>query len=264
MIKTAIIPVAGRGTRLHPVTLCVPKELLPVYTTPLLQFAIEEAEASGIERFIFVTRDGKEAIEDFVRMTFPGIDAHFLRQAEPLGLGHAVLTAGGLARQGESGDLPVAVILPDDLIFAPTPVLAQMARAYDTDMSYHMVAAMKVAPDEVSSYGIVDADVPAPGRAMPVRGLVEKPAEGTAPSTLAVVGRYILHPGIFETLMTTGRGAGGEIQLTDAIARDLRRMDVSAFRFEGVRFDCGVPDGLLEAGCAIQDAREMLEQGSAA
>jgi UTP--glucose-1-phosphate uridylyltransferase len=247
-----------------PVTRAVPNALLPVYTTPLLHFAIEEARAAGIARFIFVTREGEHAIEDYVRDAFPDIEAHFLVQPEPLGLGHAVLMAGGLARGGGASERPVAVILPDDLIFAPTPVLAQMARAYEAGLAHHMVAATKVAPDEVSAHGMLDADIPPPGRAMPVRGLVEKPAPGTAPSNLAVVGRYILHPGIFETLMTTGRGARGEIRLTDALARDLLRAGVSAYRFTGVRFDCGDPDGLLEAGSAVQDARDMLQAGSAA
>jgi UTP--glucose-1-phosphate uridylyltransferase len=263
MIRTAVFPIAGRGRRMHPITLSVPKELLPVYTTPLLQFALEEAQAAGVERYVFVTCDGKDAVEDFVARAFPGLDARFLVQPEPLGLGHAVLMAQNAVRDGAEDD-PFAVVLPDDLLFAPTPVLSQMTRAYDRDLCQHMVAAAKVAPDELSSYGVFDADVPAPGRALPVRGLVEKPAPGTAPSTLAAVGRYVLHPGIFETLMTTERGAGGQIQLTDALAREVKRVGVSAFRFGGVRFDCGGPDGLLEAGSALQDVQEMTRAGSAA
>ncbi|MGP1356247.1 UTP--glucose-1-phosphate uridylyltransferase [Roseicyclus sp.] len=264
MIKTAIFPVAGRGTRLRPVTLCVPKELLPVYTTPLLQFAIDEARDAGIERFVFVTSADKPAIEHYVRTCHPGIDARFVEQAAPLGLGHAVLSGRAAARDGEEVEQPVAVILPDDLIFATVPVLAQMARAYDPALCQHMVAAMKVRPEDTASYGILDSDMPAPGRQIAVRGLVEKPSPSDAPSNLAVVGRYILHPTIFETLMTTGRGAGGEIQLTDAIQRDVQRLGVGAFRFEGIRYDCGQPDGLLEAASALQDVRDMVRTGSAA
>ncbi len=263
MIRTAVFPIAVPGRRMWPVTLSVPKELLPVYKTPLLQFAIEEAQAAGVERYVFVTCEGKTAVEDYVAMTFPEIDARFIVQPEPLGLGHAVLMARGALREGAT-DEPFAVVLPDDLLFAPTPVLVQMVRAYDGSLCKHMVAAARVAPDELSSCGVFDSDTPAPGRAMPVRGLVEKPGPGTAPSTLAAVGRYILHPGIFETLMTTERGAGGQIQLTDALAREVKRTGVSAFRFAGVRFDCGGPDGLLEAGSALQDVEEMTRAGSAA
>lgn len=259
MIKTAIYPVAGKGSRLRPATRAVPKELLPVYTTPLLQFAIDEARESGVERHVFVTSDDKPAIEDYVRDTYPELDARFVTQAEPLGLGHAVLMA-----RGDVLDGPVAVILPDDLIVASVPVLAQMSAAHDREFAHHLVAAMKVDPADTASYGILKAEMPPPGGCAPVHGLVEKPDPAEAPSRLAVVGRYILHPGIFETLMTTGRGSGGEIQLTDAIARDLQRMGVAAFRFDGVRFDCGQPDGLVEAGAAFQDVEEMMRAGPAA
>jgi UTP--glucose-1-phosphate uridylyltransferase len=158
----------------------------------------------------------------------------------------------------------VAVILPDDLIVASVPVLSQMSAAYDPGLAYHMVAAMKVDAEDTASYGILEADMPAPGRYVPVHGLVEKPSPEEAPSNLAIVGRYILHPRIFDTLLATGPGSGGEIQLTDAIARDVRRMGVAAFRFDGVRFDCGQPDGLVEAGAAFQDVEDLMRAGPTA
>jgi UTP--glucose-1-phosphate uridylyltransferase len=259
MIRTAVFPVAGRGSRMQPATNAVPKELLPVYDTPLLQFAIEEASDAGIERFVFVTSADKPGVEAYVRSQHGGLDSIFLTQEAPLGLGHAVLTANG-AVENE----PFAVILPDDVIFASPPVMAQMCRAYETGFAHHMIAAMEVGPEETGAYGIFDAELPATGHQVAVRGLVEKPDPQDAPSNLAAVGRYILAPGIFETLLTTGRGRGGEIQLTDAIARDLQRKTVTAFRFEGVRYDCGRPEGLLDAATAIRDAREMLAAGAVA
>lgn len=259
MIKTAVFPVAGRGSRFQPATFAVPKELLPVFDTPILNFAISEARDSGIERFVFVTSADKPEIEAYVRSQFPELRSEFVIQEEPRGLGHAVLMANRVAEDG-----PFAVILPDDLIIATPPVTMQMARAYDRGFAHHMVAAMEVRPDMVGAYGILDAELPAPGRYTQVNGMVEKPSPEEAPSNLAAVGRYILHPTIFETLLTVGPGAGGELQLTDAIARDMQRLGVSAFRFEGVRFDCGNPDGLLEASSALQDAREMSGQGAVA
>jgi len=257
MIRTAVFPVAGKGSRLRPATNAVAKELLPVYDTPVLQFAIEEARDAGIERFVFVTSEAKPEIEAYVRSEHGDLDSVFVVQDEPLGLGHAILMANGAV-----GPEAFAVILPDDVIFASPPVLAQMCRAYDAGFAQHMIAAMDVRRDETGAYGIFDSDAPAPGRHVTIRGLVEKPDPDEAPSTLAAVGRYILAPSIFETLLATGKGRGGEIQLTDAIARDMQRMTVAAFRFEGVRYDCGRPDGLLEASSALQDAREMMAQGA--
>jgi UTP--glucose-1-phosphate uridylyltransferase len=259
MIKTAVFPVAGRGSRFEPATQAVAKELLPVFDTPVLDFAIAEARDAGVETFVFVTSEAKPEIEAYVRARFPDLAAEFVMQDVPKGLGHAVLRARHVAPNG-----PFAVILPDDVIFAAPSVLAQMAGAHDRGFAHHMIAAMEVRPEAVGSYGIFDADMPAPGRHTEVRGLVEKPAPDKAPSTLAAVGRYILHPTIFDTLMTVGPGRGGEIQLTDAIARDMQRVSVSAFRFEGVRFDCGRPEGLLEAGSALQDVREMTGRGAVA
>ena len=259
MIRTAVFPVAGRGSRMQPATNAVPKELLPVYDTPLLQFAIDEARDAGIERFVFVTSPDKPGIETYVRSQHADIDTLFVTQEAPLGLGHAILIANAAVRNE-----PFAVILPDDVIFASPPALAQMCRAYEAGFAHHMIAAMEVRPEDTGAYGIFDAEPPVPGGQVTVRGVVEKPEPQEAPSTLAAVGRYILAPGIFDTLLTTGRGLGGEIQLTDAIARDLQRKTVTAFRFEGVRYDCGRPDGLLEAATAIRDAREMLGAGAVA
>ncbi|MEM9756174.1 MAG: sugar phosphate nucleotidyltransferase, partial [Pseudomonadota bacterium] len=214
---------------------------------------------SGVERFVFVTSDKKPEIELYVTSRFPELSAEFITQEERRGLGHAVLMANRIAKHG-----PFAVILPDDVIFGASPVLAQMTRTYDQGFAHHMLATMEVRPDTVGAYGIVDAEIPAPGRHRMIAGIVEKPRPEEAPSNLAAVGRYILHPKIFETLLTLAPGRGGEVQLTDAIARDLWRMGVAAFRFEGVRFDCGQPEGLLNAGIALRDAREMTQQGAVA
>lgn len=259
MIKTAVFPVAGKGSRLQPATNAVPKELLPVFDTPVLSIAIEEAADAGIDRFVFVSSDEKPEIEAYIRSDYAHLNAHFIIQPEPMGLGHAVLMANGVA----SG-APFAVILPDDVIFAAPGTLTQMCRAYDPGFPHHMIATMEVCPDTVGAYGIFDADMPAPGRFVTAKGFVEKPAPKAAPSTLAAVGRYILAPGIFDTLVATGPGAGGEVQLTDALARDMQRIPVTAFRFNGVRFDCGEPEGLLEAGSALQDARDLMAQGAVA
>lgn len=259
MIRTAVFPVAGRGVRLRPATHAVAKELLPVLDTPVIDFAIAEARDAGIARFVFVTSDRKPEIETYVRARFPEIGAEFIAQDRPRGVGHAVLTANRIAEDG-----PFAVILPDDLIFGTPPVLAQMARAYEGAFIHHMVAATVVRPDAVSAHAILDADTPEPGHSVAVRALVEKPRPEAAPSRLAAVGRYILHPSIFDTLLTIGPGRGGEIQLTDAITRDIQRHPVAAFRFEGVRFDCGDAEGLLEAGSALQDARDLARTGAVA
>lgn len=259
MIKTAVFPVAGRGSRLKPATDAVAKELLPVFDTPVLNFAIDEARDAGIERFVFVTSDDKPEIEAYVRSQRAEIDATFITQKEPLGLGHAILQARKIAADG-----PFAVLLPDDLILASPPALAQMCQAYDAVFTHHMIAAMEVHPDRVGSYGILDAELPAKGRYVMVNGLVEKPQSEDAPSNLAAVGRYILSPTIFETLLTTTPGAGGEVQLTDAIAKDLHSMPVAAFRFDGIRFDCGQAEGLLDASQAIQDVREFTKEEAVA
>ena len=268
-LDTVIFPVAGLGTRMLPATKVTPKELLPVYDTPLLQFAIDEAVAAGARRLVFVSHPDKAAIERYVAPApeleaeleakgkgdlleavlatrLPeGVEARFVMQNDQKGLGHAVLCA-----VDEVLDGPVGVILPDDLILG-TPCLGEMAGAFDPLSMASLVAAQEVPRHKTSSYGIFDCD-PGTDRAMAARGFVEKPAPADAPSTLAAVGRYVLAPGIFDHLRGTGRGAGGEIQLTDAIAAMGR---IHAFRFSGERHDCGDKDGMVRATLAVQDMR---------
>jgi UTP--glucose-1-phosphate uridylyltransferase len=249
-VRTAIFPVAGQGTRLLPATKSVPKELLPVFDTPLLQFAIEEALGAGVERLVFVSHPSKAAIRDFlsekpelasglrakgkhdlaasVELIGPGgPEVVFTMQPAPRGLGHAVLCARDHALPG-----PVAVILPDDLILG-RPCIAEMAEAY---AGGHLVATMEVAPTEVTKYGMLDPrrdDGTVGGRVVPASGIVEKPALGTAPSLLAAVGRYVLDASIFEDLARTRPGAGGEIQLTDAMAAGASRVGLERLPFLG-------------------------------
>lgn len=275
-IASVIIPAAGRGTRLLPATKTTPKELLNIYDRPALQFSIDEAIDLGVQRIILVIHPDKLGIRHYLtpdrafvqdlraagkarlgaaltRIEVPDhIEVIFVEQPEPLGLGHAVLCAEGLTLPG-----PFGVILPDDLIFG-TPCLSEMAEHYT---SGHMIAAMEVEPQETSSYGIFNVTRAAFGRSVLVSGMVEKPSPENAPSRLAAVGRYLLDPRIFATLHDLPHGAGGEIQLTDAIARDSERVPLHAFRFSGTRFDCGCHDGLLEAGLSRQ--REV-KQASAA
>ncbi|CTQ31456.1 UTP--glucose-1-phosphate uridylyltransferase [Jannaschia rubra] len=271
-LSTVIFPVAGLGTRMLPATKVTPKELLPVYDTPLLQFALEEALAAGARRLVFVSHPEKAAIEDYLRpvpnleskleakgkhelldavrasRVPEGVDVVFVMQPEALGLGHAVLCAADHVLDG-----PVGVILPDDLILG-RPALREMADAFEQQTMTSLVAAQMVASDRVSSYGIFDCDDGefAPGTARPARAFVEKPAPGDAPSRLAAVGRYVLSPGIFDALRATEAGAGGEIQLTDAIAA---MGGIHAFRFSGTRHDCGSKDGMVEATLAVQKGR---------
>jgi len=262
-VRTAVFPVAGRGTRFLPATKASPKEMLPVVDKPLIQYAVEEAIAAGATKLVFVTGSTKRAIEDhfdvdpeleraltesgkdelleMVRNTLPpGVDCVFIRQGVPHGLGHAVLCA-----RPAVGDEPFFVHLADDLIDAEVPCLKQMAAEY-ADHGGSVLAVQEVPRDKTSSYGIVAVEEEAPGRQR-IRQMVEKPAPEEAPSTLAVVGRYLLEPVVFEKLETTGRGAGGEIQLTDAIAAMLDTNPVYAYTFEGTRYDCGSKLGYLEA-----------------
>ena len=268
-IRTAIFPVAGLGTRFLPATKATPKELLPVLDTPLIQYAIDEAQAAGIERMIFVSHPSKSAIERHVMddarlraelrargkadlaqalqdaaFCLPEDDVVFTMQDQPLGLGHAVLCARDHVLPG-----PVAVILPDDLILG-APCLSEMMAAY---AGGHMVATMQVAKDEVSKYGILSIT----GRdehVLHADGMVEKPKPEMAPSRDAVVGRYVLDPAIFDDLGTQEPGAGGEIQLTDAIARGARRFGLTGLRFSGTRFDCGSKAGMLRATLHLAQA----------
>jgi UTP--glucose-1-phosphate uridylyltransferase len=274
-VTKAVFPVAGLGTRFLPATKSVPKEILPLVDKPLIQYAIDEARAAGITEFIFVTSRGKSALEDYfdrspeleaslrdngkhqllesLRQTDMGSGAvAYVRQHERLGLGHAVWCARRLI-----GDEPFAVMLPDDIIDAETPCLQQMVEAY-AEFGGNMVATMEVPRHTVSSYGIVDVARPF-DVCMPIRGMVEKPAADSAPSNLAIIGRYILEPRVLCHLNEMKQGAGGEIQLTDAIAMEIAESDnVHAFRFAGRRYDCGSKAGYLQATVAFGLAREDL------
>ncbi len=274
-VTKAVLPVAGFGTRFLPATKSVPKEILPLVDRPLIQYAIDEARAAGIKEFIFVTSRGKSALEDYFDSA-PELEAAlqeggkqalldllkqtdmqsgtvaYVRQQERRGLGHAVWCARHLI-----GDEPFAVMLPDDVIEAETPCLQQMVEAYG-EVGGNMVATMEVTPESVSSYGILDVDA-GHGTTMPVKGMVEKPRPEVAPSNMAVIGRYILTPQVLRNLEDVEAGAGGEIQLTDAIAAEIgTRKDVSAFRFKGRRFDCGSKPGYLQATVAFGLARPDL------
>jgi UTP--glucose-1-phosphate uridylyltransferase len=258
-VRTAVFPVAGRGTRFLPATKAMPKEMLPIVDKPLIQYAVEEAIAAGATRLVFITGSTKRSIEDhfdrdpeleralettgkqellaLVKGILPsGVSCVYIRQGEPLGLGHAVLCA-----RPAVGDEPFFVHLPDDLIRAPVGCLSQMREHYDRTGA-SVLAVENVPAEKTSSYGIVDVD--AESR---LRKIVEKPAPDKAPSTLAVVGRYLLTPAVFDMLERTGRGAGGEIQLTDGIAALLQTEPVFAFRFNGRRYDCGSKLGYIEA-----------------
>jgi len=284
-IQTAILPVAGRGTRLLPATKSVPKEMLPVYDRPLLQYAICEAREAGIKRLVLVTDQSKAAIQhyferdtalrasleasgkaeigQFMDRLDPTDDMQvfFVYQNEPLGLGHAILCAKDVV----DPDAAVAVILPDDLILGNGPAIAEMARAYDRGQAAHMLGAQVVPREDVGKYGICDSEAPMPGQHVRIKGMVEKPEPADAPSELAIVGRYILGPEIFEALEKTVPGAGGEIQLTDAIATEIDGHGVRAFHLTGTRFDCGHADGLLAASQAVQarsQANKRVSSGS--
>jgi UTP--glucose-1-phosphate uridylyltransferase len=263
-ITKAVFPVAGLGTRFLPVTKASPKEMLPIVDRPLIQYAVEEAAAAGITDMIFITGRSKRAIEDHFDMAYeletelairnktalleqvqgstpPGINCIFIRQTEALGLGHAVLCAEPVVV-----DAPFAVLLADDLIAADVPVMQQMVEVASRENA-SVIGVMPVAPEATGSYGIVEVDGELRHRLAPIRRIVEKPKPGTTASKLAVVGRYVLSPRIFHHLRTMPAGAGGEIQLTDGIARLLDEERVLAYEFEGRRYDCGSKLGYLEA-----------------
>lgn len=258
-IHFAVFPVAGRGTRILPASKAIPKEMLPIVDKPLIQYAVEEAIAAGATKLVFITGSSKKAIEDhFTRdpelelvLSKPGkedlldairtiipedVSCTYIDQGEPLGLGHAVLCA-----RSAVGNEPFFVHLCDDLIAGDPPCLRQMADEYNKHGG-SLVAVEPVPPEKTSSYGVVAID--ATNR---MNQIVEKPAPEDAPSNLAVVGRYLLNPEIFDKLENTGRGAGGEIQLTDAIADLLEESPVYAYPFTGVRYDCGSKAGYLKA-----------------
>ena len=262
-ITKAVFPVAGLGTRFLPATKASPKEMMPVVDKPLIQFAVEEAVAAGITDMIFVTGRSKRAIEDhfdkayeletelelrgksetldLLRSVMPkNINCIFIRQAQALGLGHAVLCAKPII-----GNEPFAVLLADDLIDGEPPVLRQMVDAYDF-YNCSLLGVQDVARADTASYGIV-ATRPVADRLEQVSAIVEKPKPARAPSTLAVVGRYILTPRIFHHLENAPPGSGGEIQLTDGIAALLVEQQVLAYRYRGVRYDCGSKLGYLQA-----------------
>lgn len=262
-IRTAVFPVAGRGTRFLPATKASPKEMLPIVDKPLIQYAAEEALAAGARKLVFITGSSKRAIEDHfdtdaeleealeaqgkrellqsLKDIVPSwASCIYIRQPMPLGLGHAVLCARPVV-----GDEPFMVHLADDLIDAPTPCLRQMANVF-AEQGGSVLGVETVPIEETDKYGIVATEERS-GRISRVRQIVEKPRPKNAPSTLAVVGRYVLSPRIFDKLEQTGRGAGGEIQLTDAIADLLADEPVYAYEFEGKRYDCGSKLGYLQA-----------------
>ena len=262
-VTKAVFPVAGLGTRFLPATKASPKEMLPIVDKPLIQYAVEEAVAAGITDLIFVTGRGKRAIEDHfdkayeleaelqahgknkllkeVRGLLPdGVTCAYIRQAEALGLGHAVMCARHMV-----GDEPFAVILADDLIDAPVPVMKQMTQVHAKNGG-SVIAVQNVAREDTASYGIVSAEKVSAGLSR-MSAIVEKPKPEEAPSTLGVVGRYILSPRIFHFLENLRPGAGREIQLTDAIGRLLREETVMAYEFQGQRYDCGSKLGYLQA-----------------
>lgn len=267
VIRKAVFPVAGLGTRFLPATKASPKEMLPVVDKPLIQYAVEEAVAAGITEMIFITGRGKRAIEDHFDRAFeveaeltargkremlkavreivpPHVKCIYVRQPLALGLGHAVLCALPVV-----GDQPFAVILADDLIYGEPPVMKQMVEAFARERC-SLLGVQRVARAETGQYGIV-ATGARRGRLHQVQSIVEKPHPAKAPSTLAVVGRYVLTPRIFHHLQKVRAGAGGEIQLTDAIAALLKDEDVMAYPFDGVRYDCGSKLGYLKANVAF-------------
>ena len=263
-VTKAVFPVAGLGTRFLPVTKASPKEMLPIVDKPLIQYAVEEAAAAGVTDMILITGRSKRAIEDHFDKAYeletelalrnktalleqvqastpPGINCVFIRQTEALGLGHAVLCAEPVVA-GE----PFAVLLADDLIDAQVPVMKQMVDLASREAA-SVIGVMPVPAAATGSYGIVETEGALRDRVAPIRRIVEKPKPGTTNSTLAVVGRYVLSPRIFHELRTMPPGAGGEIQLTDGIARLLEHEKVLAYEFEGRRYDCGSKLGYLEA-----------------
>ena len=275
-VTKAVFPVAGLGTRFLPATKSVPKEIMTLVDRPLIQYAIDEARAAGITEFIFVTSRGKSALEDYFDFA-PELETAlreknktdllevlkttnmdsgaiaYIRQHKPMGLGHAVWCARRLI-----GNEPFAVILPDDVISARKPCLQQMIEAFD-ETGGSIVAAMEVPRDMASSYGILDVSHDQ-GSLLPVNGMVEKPKAEDAPSNLAVIGRYILTPEIFDNLNQPEKGAGGEIQLTDAIAAEITEgRPVHGLRFEGRRFDCGSKAGFLQATVSFALERDDLQ-----
>lgn len=275
-VRKVVFPVAGLGTRFLPATKVVPKELLPVVDRPLVEYAIEEARAAGIDQFIFVNGRGKSAIEDYfdrayelednlaqkkktaelglLQATLPGPgSASFVRQQAPLGLGHAVWCARHLV-----GDEPFAVMLPDDLVSGNPGCMAQLVEAYQKTGG-NVVAVEEVPREHTNRYGILDI-ASEDGSLVAVKGLVEKPDPSVAPSNLSIIGRYVLLPEVFGHLDRHEKGAGGEIQLTDAMAKMIGARPFHGLRFKGKRYDCGDKIGFLEATVALALERSDLAE----
>ena len=281
-INKAVFPVAGMGTRFLPATKVMPKELFPIVDRPLLQYAVDEALEAGIEQMIFVNGRGKGMIEDHFDMAFelernmadrskdrsvlegtrlrPG-DCVFIRQQEPLGLGHAIWCARDII-----GDEPFAIFLPDEFMVGSPGCMTQMVSAYDR-LGGNIVCALEIPIEDTPSYGVIDPGY-RDGPITEVKGLVEKPAAGSAPSNLILPGRYILQPEVMRILETQEAGAGGEIQLTDAMAQMIGKQPFHGVTFDGKRYDCGSKQGYVEANLAMalahpdigSDIRAMAEK----
>jgi len=276
-VRKAVFPVAGQGTRFLPATKALPKEMLPIVDRPLIQYAVDEAREAGIEEFIFVTGRNKSAIEDHFDRSFelerslsekgnqealnairelvlePG-QITYTRQQSPLGLGHAVWCA-----RHQVGNEPFAILLADDLILARPGCLKQMIDLH-AEIGGNLVAVEDVPREQTDRYGILDVTAD-DGKLASAKGLVEKPKPADAPSTLSIIGRYILQPEVFDMLSTAKPGAGGEIQLTDAMARTIPNIPFHGLRFDGKRYDCGNRAGFLEASVAFAlDRPDMTER----
>jgi UTP--glucose-1-phosphate uridylyltransferase len=271
-VRKAVFPVAGLGTRLLPATKSIPKEMITIVDRPLIQYAVDEAREAGIEELIFVTGRGKSALVDYFDQAFeleatlvgkkkslevlepsrvrPG-ELVTVRQQKPLGLGHAIWCAREIV-----GDEPFAVLLPDELMVGTPNCLAQMVEAYE-ETGGNVVAALEVPAEETHKYGVIDPGTSS-GRLTEIRGMVEKPAPGTAPSNLMLPGRYILQPEVMRVLDAQEKGSGGEIQLTDAMAKLIGQQPFHAYRFEGDRYDCGSATGFVIANVAMAMRREDI------
>ncbi|WP_394269759.1 UTP--glucose-1-phosphate uridylyltransferase GalU [Qipengyuania sp.] len=272
-IRKAVFPVAGLGTRFLPATKAIPKELLPIVDRPLIQYAVDEAREAGIEQIIFVTGRGKTAIVEHFDIAFeleatmtergkdlsildatratPG-DIITVRQQVPLGLGHAIWCARAIV-----GDDPFAILLPDELMVGKPGCIAQMVEAYN-EVGGNLISVLEVPHDEVSSYGVIAPGAQVSDRLTEVTGLVEKPPVAEAPSNKIISGRYILQPEVMRVLEHQGRGAGGEIQLTDAMAQMIGDQSFHAVTFQGQRYDCGSKTGFVEATLALALEREDM------
>ncbi|PZO89181.1 MAG: UTP--glucose-1-phosphate uridylyltransferase [Sphingomonas sanxanigenens] len=274
-VRKAVFPVGGLGTRFLPATKAMPKEMLPIVDRPLIQYAVDEAREAGIEQMIFVTGRGKSAIEDHFDIAYelentmttrgksldllrdtrmkPGAVA-YVRQQEPMGLGHAVWCARDIV-----GDEPFAVLLADDLMVGKPGCLRQMVDAYHRIGGGNVICAQQVPDDRTHMYGVVTPGA-RDGAVTEVKGLVEKPKQGTSPSNLAVIGRYILQPEVMTILAGQEKGAGGEIQLTDAMATMIGRQPFHAVTFDGTRYDCGDKAGYIQANLVLALQREDIGQ----